>query len=650
MHHEEIAGLPLAKLVLEMQQLLMRTLRAIVDDMLSDVKAGSGDTEWIEAASVDFEEESDVDAPARFEYDIVELPYGAPHRFDGEALAEVALLQAEMLEDHLKDLQTDPPYMQSIIHELDSRGKILERSASSKAARSRRELFWSFAAEDVWLSEYLRALDWEFISGELVSAVHYGRSEGVSEGGDQEGSEVGNPEALDESTYPMDLLPRVIAGAYHDWVSAVEQTTLRAFPDVVEETYDSKMNHFSFQIHPRFHSRATRRQVFTENPMMWAVVELFQNTEADRRLKFPPQVILGFLGDLMTDGEQRSPLNSKVLIAMEDILLLYMFWHATLSHRPGLDPSGVPFLTLEPGEGIQGVNRWSSYLMLYMREDEKAFEANAHARGKELQAAYESRWPKGRQNAAWTKKATTARARLQTFWDGWREYCDENLRKFVPADIGPAFAILGLKVHSAIEEPVDVEDLNASSDAERHEGRETSASVKSSKPAEPEHSIRHSSTVAPPEKFVAPTEKRKRKTVGTPGPEYEAEEEEEEALPSPTSPKRPKRLMTKKSYDTLGQALADESGYEVQGTTRFKDFAGMVAEAALSIQPAGGSVYTIKQEGDPSKGEGSKRMNIHRPHRDGDTVDPHILRIFGRRLRDKFGLRMSGFGVKGKDG
>lgn len=159
MHDEEIASFALAELVLEMQQALMRTLQAIVDDIASDVKGGHGDTRWIEAASDHFKQDSDGDAATPFEYDIVELPYGALHRFDGEALAEVTLLQAEMLEDHLNDLQTDPPYMQSFIHELDSRPDIQERSADSKAAKSRRNIFWRSAAWDVWFDEYLRALD-----------------------------------------------------------------------------------------------------------------------------------------------------------------------------------------------------------------------------------------------------------------------------------------------------------------------------------------------------------------------------------------------------------------------------------------------------------------------------------------------------------
>lgn len=97
MHGEEICGFPVARIVLESQLLLMQTMRSIIEDVLKDLKQGSGNAKWQEAGENGFGGRSD--------HPILVLPYGAPQRFEVLKLGDMAVSRYEAIFDHLKDLQ-----------------------------------------------------------------------------------------------------------------------------------------------------------------------------------------------------------------------------------------------------------------------------------------------------------------------------------------------------------------------------------------------------------------------------------------------------------------------------------------------------------------------------------------------------------------
>lgn len=169
----------------------------------------------------------------------------------------------------------------------------------------------------------------------------------------------------------------------------------------------------------------------------------------------------------------------------------------------------------------------------------------------------------------------------------------------------------------------------------------------SAQPSEPRPQIPHSATPGPEEKFEAPTSKKKQKTTGEPKRPAEPVPAavQPAPAPAPVSPDLPKTLVSKKSYEVLERMFPVESGSFKEGTIRFKDVENVLAEAGLSIEQGQGSAVVFKQEADKEQGKPSRRISLHRPHRDGDNVDADIPRRMGRRLNNRLGWKLKGFGV-----
>ena len=139
----------------------------------------------------------------------------------------------------------------------------------------------------------------------------------------------------------------------------------------------------------------------------------------------------------------------------------------------------------------------------------------------------------------------------------------------------------------------------------------------------------------------------KLKTTGTPAPLAElVEAAQMELEPLQVSPDRPKTLVSKRSYEVLERMFPVESGSYKEGTIRFKDVEGVLADAGLKMEQGHGSAVVFKQDADAEEGKQSARISIHRPHRDGDNVDAHILRRIGRRLNSNLGWKLKGFAVR----
>lgn len=134
----------------------MRKLRAIVDEPVRDLATGSGNNKWKEAPTNDFRGMDPNTADARLEHAILEQPYGPPQRFAIPELLDMIQLRSDILADELKDLQQDPTYLHATLLEIDGRRRILEKDIEDPEAA----IWWTQAAKNIWIRDYLRAIDW----------------------------------------------------------------------------------------------------------------------------------------------------------------------------------------------------------------------------------------------------------------------------------------------------------------------------------------------------------------------------------------------------------------------------------------------------------------------------------------------------------
>lgn len=122
-HFERMCGFPVAKVVLESQELLLRTLLAIFDQLVQSDKKASGFQNFNNGANANFKKTS---GPSYAKYDILEAPYGPPHELNPSEIQTKSRLRRTILIDHLKDLPTDPPYVQSTILTMKGAGPVIE--------------------------------------------------------------------------------------------------------------------------------------------------------------------------------------------------------------------------------------------------------------------------------------------------------------------------------------------------------------------------------------------------------------------------------------------------------------------------------------------------------------------------------------------
>lgn len=112
-HRGEWVGYPVAKLVLEAQDITMQTLRTVVEALLKNVKDGTGDREWREQERQGFQQ-----ITPQLGVSMLEAPYGRAPCFDADAIKDTVTLHRNAFEDELFAMQCEPGHAQLRLREL----------------------------------------------------------------------------------------------------------------------------------------------------------------------------------------------------------------------------------------------------------------------------------------------------------------------------------------------------------------------------------------------------------------------------------------------------------------------------------------------------------------------------------------------------
>lgn len=159
-HEETIISFPLARVALMAQVLLTRVLCNITKAMCL-----SGQTEWQKAASVGFDSTevraADDDDQEHEDGQVMEqkmsrfesFPFSVSKPFDPQVILDAATEQLASVEDDIRNLQTDPDYMQSMVQEMRKRD-FYRKSGNA---------LWASLARDIWDISFRRAQMWRAV-------------------------------------------------------------------------------------------------------------------------------------------------------------------------------------------------------------------------------------------------------------------------------------------------------------------------------------------------------------------------------------------------------------------------------------------------------------------------------------------------------
>jgi hypothetical protein len=115
-HRADIIGFPKARLILEAQAYLLRTLRKITDKVLEGVDLDEPATseKWKQMTTLGFRHTNEVELWSPY----TNQAFSAPPVFSIENLIYITQTRVEALGDHLWFLQTEPAYMRRYIRVL----------------------------------------------------------------------------------------------------------------------------------------------------------------------------------------------------------------------------------------------------------------------------------------------------------------------------------------------------------------------------------------------------------------------------------------------------------------------------------------------------------------------------------------------------
>ncbi|CAG8950578.1 hypothetical protein HYFRA_00002787 [Hymenoscyphus fraxineus] len=109
-HAEEIIGFPRARMVLEAQEILLKFLRKVVEQLVEGIKPDS-DQPSLPLFRVELKRSGRIDLWSTY----VNQPFSPPPFFDINDMMEKAIARKNMVGDHLWLIQTDPAYLRRVI-------------------------------------------------------------------------------------------------------------------------------------------------------------------------------------------------------------------------------------------------------------------------------------------------------------------------------------------------------------------------------------------------------------------------------------------------------------------------------------------------------------------------------------------------------
>ncbi|KAI0894764.1 hypothetical protein F4806DRAFT_503257 [Annulohypoxylon nitens] len=384
-HRADILGFPRARLVIEAQALILRTLRSIFDKILdvADHSLPHQTHKWLElTANAGFKRIGEVEYWSPY----TNQAFSAPPLFDPDHLISLINTRLEASGDHLWHLQCDPTYMRRYI-------KIHSRVPNTKIT------YKNITPRRIGFKIYYDLMNHNWWGGMKAACEPM----------------LGVHRQLRNEIYPgSPLPPRFENDLVSHWAGNIVRTlpVCPGFSHHWRLTCKTDTDHGPFANADRV-TPAHSMESFENDPLDWLLMQLgqaqYQNALHDHAM------LLSFIQDHLSrcSSKEKARLDEGVYQDLSELWACHEMLAAVRLSRPR-------FRSLPPREEKDRDDDASKRKHKLMRERLERI-------GKGLIRDFYGRPLSGQRNLEWLQQFRANRVALETFWDSMRDLCQEKL-------------------------------------------------------------------------------------------------------------------------------------------------------------------------------------------------------------------------------
>ena len=609
-HSWRTIGFALADVVLDAQNVLAGRLLQIVDALVHDVTDQNGSKQWSQLIPKLTAERV---AGATWS-DFGLQPFLPSPELDLKTMRGLAEAKKREAYDEIWLRQTDPEYVQHLIRlTQDSPMSERFRDGSSEVA------IWTDITNEVIAKPQHRANEWSWLAEEcdFVSKV-------ASVFGHQFSSRQALPEVLEVAIGALRLLVmNSIRGLAEDIQDLVPN--LRTFD-----------HHFSFIQRPtsmyvmikdsedNFDSDETKK-AFRDDTLFWALTQL--RVDNNQSFAFNRALVHVFLDEhLAKSKKDAARVNQRLYDWISDLKLLDAF----LNSIDSLTPRPLP-VSWDVAEQFGDDRKAWRYLRAEIGSAKGDLRDRQVLKLKDFAAC---RWPSGKRDKDWYRKAMNSRKALKAFWDEERavdrahlEGCGKISKADIDSDIAvksydlrPEYLELMKQERDTLQALLNAQDKPKvlSSVPVAYEPQTVWGTEQPSEPVKRSKAkgVKPAASPTPPDALQSRVNAAHLSLSGTTDDE-----------PGPNE--APQHIAVKAESLRIFNQMYSAGDCVEKSSVGWKEVVAALVDAGLHTSQGEGSALTFLHS---EKGS----ISFHRPHPD-PTVYPIMLHVMGKRLAKHFG-------------
>ncbi|CRG82823.1 hypothetical protein PISL3812_00169 [Talaromyces islandicus] len=312
-HRGDIIGFPKARLILEAQSHLMRTLRNIVDNIFGGIDSNVTTTsdKWKNMTVAGFSHTNEVEY-----WSVYTNPaFSPPPVFSISNLVSISQTRLEAEGDHLRFLQASPAYMRRHVKKPLMQGEFYKLMCSDQVGvLIADEIFYSVRLYLEWEGVKLECENVERIYNRMRDSIHRGQS---------------LPRAFDRAMGTLEVrIINVVNSQAEDICTLMSHR-----PGFDRYFEDSHKKNSSINLKKAMPGECLR-PLFEQDPLAWC---LFQMTgRPDDRNVFDHSMLFSFLESHLakSDSKERARLDEILYKRLSDLAAAHQILFAVRLHKP----------------------------------------------------------------------------------------------------------------------------------------------------------------------------------------------------------------------------------------------------------------------------------------------------------------------------
>jgi hypothetical protein len=604
-HRGDILGFPKARLILEGQAHLMRTLRSIVENILEGVDTSKPvfSDKWINMTVAGFSHTNEVELWTAY----TNPAFSAPPSFAIDNLVAIAQTRLEAEADHLRFLQASPAYMRRHV-------KTLMQGEYYKSMRSVQvgilitdEIFYSVRLYLEWEGVKLECKNVKQIYNRMRDSIHRGQI---------------LPRAFDRA---MGALEVRIINAVNSQAEHI--CTLMSHRPGFSRYFENSSEKKSPVNLKAARPGLPLTELFEQDPLAWC---LFQITgRPDDRNVFDHALLLNFLESHLakSDARERARVDEVLYKRLSDLAAAHQILFSVRLHRP-------QNTVRETWEILETEDRLAWKILnisTYHKEMVREFDNSKKLAELIVSNFLGAPGPVRQKNEAWLTQSQNVRKALELFWEGMRTSFKKLLKttRLKEHEIWQYMEVVSVNLTTEYAEEVEAERQHMIEQIQR-----------ASKPAAVQNEWR-STDAHETSKPVKVEYRAKAKSRPIQQPLSSVEEVDREVATLDIETKC--TSVSKRAFEVLG-LMFPTTAEETQKGVRWDLFVHMMVDMGFLARGGGGSAVVFEKL-DISSSHTRSRIVFHKPHPD-PKIDPIILQSMGKRMAKWLGWRSGLFVLK----